>query len=256
MRIVVVGASSGLGRCIGVALGQRGENVALLARRKERLDDAATEAGASAVAIACDVSDETSCAAAIDEAARALGGVDALIYTPAIGPLAHIEDVTAQTWRQAFDTNVIGASLVTSAALPHLAKTHGVAVYLSSVSASHTPVWPGLGAYITTKAALEKLIEVWRTEHSEVAFTRIVVGDTAGGEGPGMTEFANDWDPTLAGEFAPQWLERGLSTLGGMLVDVEEIVNVVHNVITLGPTASIPTVMVTPRPLATPELTD
>ena len=250
MRTVVVGASSGLGRCIGVALGQRGEQVALLARRKERLDEAATEAGGKAVAIACDVADETSCAAAIDEAARALGGIDALVYTPAIGPLSHIENVTAQTWRQAFDTNVIGASLVTSAALPHLAEAHGVAVYLSSVSASHTPVWPGLGAYITTKAALEKLVEVWRTEHPEVAFTRLVVGDTAGGEGPGMTEFANNWDPELAAQVAPKWLELGLSTLGGMLVDVEEIINVVHNVLTLGATASIPSVIVTPRPLA------
>jgi len=250
MRTVVVGASSGLGRCIGVALGQRGEQVALLARRKERLDEAAQEAGDEAIAIACDVTDERSCAAAIDEAARALGGIDALIYTPAIGPLACIQDVTAQTWRRAFDTNVIGASLVTSAALPHLADAHGVAVYLSSVSASHTPVWPGLGAYITTKAALEKLVEVWRDEHPEVAFTRIVVGDTAGGEGPGMTEFANDWDPALAAEFAPMWLERGLSTLGGMLVDVDEIVGIVHNVLTLGATASIPSVVVTPRPQA------
>lgn len=250
MRTVVVGASSGLGRCIGVALGQRGEQVALLARRKERLDEAAKEAGGQTIAIACDVTDETSCASAIEEAARALGGIDALIYTPAIGPLARIQDVTAHTWRRAFDTNVIGASLVTSAALPHLVEAHGVAVYLSSVSASHTPVWPGLGAYITTKAALEKLVEVWHTEHPEVAFTRIIVGDTAGGEGPGMTEFANSWDPALAAEVAPMWLERGLSTLGGMLIDVEEIVSIVHNVLTLGATASIPSVVVTPRPQA------
>ena len=47
----------------------------------------------------------------------------------------------------AFDTNVVGAALVTAAALPHLAASNGVAVYLSSVSASLTPPWPGLGAY-------------------------------------------------------------------------------------------------------------
>lgn len=248
MRAVVVGASSGLGRCIGVALGQRGAQVALLARRKKRLDEAASEAGAGAFAIACDVTDEPSCVAAISEAARSLGGIDALVYTPAVGPLARIHDVTAETWRRTFDTNVIGASVVTSAALPHLAAAHGVVIYLSSVSASHTPVWPGLGAYITSKAALEKLIEVWRTEHPEVAFTRIVIGDTAGGEGPGKTEFADNWDPALAGQVAQIWLERGLSTLGGQLVDIDEIIDVVHNVIALGPTASIPSVVVTPRP--------
>jgi NAD(P)-dependent dehydrogenase (short-subunit alcohol dehydrogenase family) len=224
--------------------------VALLARRKERLEQAAAEAGGDAVAIACDVTDETSCATAIDEAARALGGIDALIYTPAIGPLAHIEDVSAQAWRQAFDTNVIGASVVTSAALPYLAGAHGVAVYLSSVSGSHTPVWPGLGAYITTKAALERLVEVWRTEHPDVAFTQLIVGDTLGGEGPGMTEFANDWDPVLAAQVTPVWLERGLTTLGSSLIDVAEVVNVVHHVLTLGPTASVPSVVVTPRPPA------
>ena len=250
MRTVVVGASSGLGRCIGVALGQRGERVALLARRKERLADAAKEAGGGALAIGCDVTDETSCTTAIEEAARALGGIDALIYTPAIGPLAHIENVTAQTWRNAFDTNVIGASLVTAAALPHLVESRGVAVYLSSVSASHTPVWPGLGAYITTKAALEKLVEVWRAEHPHVAFTRLVVGDTLGGDGAGTTEFANEWDPALAAEITPLWLERGLSTLGATLIDIEEIVNVVHNVLSLGATASVPSVVVTPRPPA------
>ena len=44
-RVVVVGASSGLGRCVAIGLGQRGDKVALLARRKDRLDAAAEEAG-------------------------------------------------------------------------------------------------------------------------------------------------------------------------------------------------------------------
>ena len=43
MRTVIVGASSGLGRCIGIGLAQRGAQVALLARRRERLDDSGTE---------------------------------------------------------------------------------------------------------------------------------------------------------------------------------------------------------------------
>ena len=72
MRVVVVGASSGLGRCIGVGLGQRGAQVALLARRRERLDGAAAEAGPGAVAIECDVTDQALVGSAIEKAAAAL----------------------------------------------------------------------------------------------------------------------------------------------------------------------------------------
>ena len=127
MRTVVVGASSGLGRSIATGLGQRGATVALLARRNDRLVDAAKEAGNDALAIVCDVTDESSCRSAIHDAADGLGGIDALVYTPAVGPLGHLVDVSAETWRKTFDTNVIGAALITAAAMPHLTKTRGVA---------------------------------------------------------------------------------------------------------------------------------
>ncbi len=120
MRAVVVGASTGLGRCIGIGLGHRGEQVAFLARRHDLLVDAAKEAGSGAVAITCDVTDPASCRYAIEEAATGLGGIDGLVYSTGIGPLARLADVDLATWRQAFDTNVIGASLVTAAAVPHL----------------------------------------------------------------------------------------------------------------------------------------
>src|SRR3954470_24963625 len=132
MRTVVVGASSGLGRCIGFGLAKRGAQVALLARRQERLDSAAEEAGGGAVAITCDVTDEASTRAAIDDAAAKLGGIDAIVYTPAIGPLAKLVDVDGDTWRRVFDTNVTGAALVTAAAMPYLDESGGVAMYLSS----------------------------------------------------------------------------------------------------------------------------
>src|SRR5438067_4616968 len=172
MKAVVIGASSGLGRCIGVGLAQRGAEVALLARRQDRLVDAAEEAGPGTLAIACDATDPASCHSAIEEAAQGLGGIDALVYTPGIGPLARLADVDAATWRRAFDTNVIGAALVTAAAIPHLTESRGAAAYLSSVSASQTPPWPGLGAYTVSKAALDQLVEAWRAEHPQVGFTR------------------------------------------------------------------------------------
>jgi NAD(P)-dependent dehydrogenase (short-subunit alcohol dehydrogenase family) len=246
MRTVVVGASSGLGRCIGIGLAQRGAQVALLARRRERLEQAAKEAGPGTLAIACDVTDEESARAAIADAAAGLGGIDALVYATGIGPLSRIEDVDAATWRKAFDTNVTGAAVITSAALPHLAASEGRAVFLSSVSASMTPPWPGLAAYAVSKAALDKLVEAWRAEHPYIGFTRLVVGDCAGGEGDGMTEFANSWDTDLAAEFGMVWFNRNY--LAGVLIDVEELITAVDAVLRSGASLSMPSVTVAPRP--------
>lgn len=243
MKAVVVGASSGLGRCIAVGLARRGARVALLARRLDRLGAAAEEAGGDSFAVRCDVTDQESCRRALDEAASGLGGVEALVYTPAVGPLARIEDVDAGTWAGVFATNVTGASLVTAAALGHLRASRGRAVYLSSVSASHTPPWPGLGAYVVSKAALEKLVDAWRTEHPDVGFTRLVVGNCAGGAGEGATGFADSWDWDLAAEVGPLWTARGY--LSDTFLDVEDLVGVVDAVLRAGPTASIPSVVVT-----------
>ncbi len=245
MKVVVVGASSGLGRCIALGLAARGARVALMARRKDRLEAAASEAGGHALAITCDITVESSCRDSIDEAARSLGGIDGLVYATGIGPLARLADVDAETWRQTFDTNVVGAALITSAALPHLTASNGTAAYLSSISASSTPPWPGLGAYAVSKAALDKLVEAWRAEHPRIGFTRVVVGDCAGGEGHSMTEFANTWDPGLAADVGQVWVAR--QYIAGALLDVDELVGVIDHVLRSGPTASIPSVAVEPR---------
>lgn len=246
MRTVVVGASSGLGRCIGIGLAQRGARVALLARRRERLDAATKEAGPEARAIECDVTDEASCRSAIAKAAAELGGIDALVYAPGIGPLARLVDTDAETWQRVFATNVTGAALVTAAAIPHLSESAGTAVYLSSVSASLTPPWPGLGTYAVSKAALDKLVEAWRAEHPAIGFTRLIVGDCAGGEGDSRTGFANGWDFELAAELHPIWAARNY--LSGGLLDPDHLVAAVDAVLRGGATVSMPSVTVAPRP--------
>jgi NAD(P)-dependent dehydrogenase (short-subunit alcohol dehydrogenase family) len=246
MRIVVVGASSGLGRCIGIGLAQRGAQVALLARRQERLAGAAREADGNAVAITCDVTDPESVRSAISASVDALGGIDALVYATGIGHLARLVDTDAAMWRSAFDTNVTGAAIVTAEALPALVEAHGTAMYLSSVSASLTPPWPGLGAYAVSKAALDKLVEAWRSEHPDVGFTRLVVGDCAGGEGDAMTEFANSWDTQLAAELGQEWVARGY--LSGSLIDVDHLVGVVDALVRSGGSMALPSVTVAPRP--------
>ncbi|MEX2256815.1 MAG: SDR family oxidoreductase [Acidimicrobiia bacterium] len=242
---MVVGASSGLGRAIAIGLAQRGAHVAMLARRKERLDAAAAEAGPPALAIECDVTDETSCRSAIDEAATTLGGIDALLYAPAIGPLARLVDTDAETWARVFATNVTGAARIAAAAVPHLTESRGVAAFVSSVSASLTPPWPGLGAYIVSKAALDKLVDAWRAEHPTIGFTRLVVGDCAGGEGDSMTEFTQGWDPELATELGTGWVTSGY--ISGTLIEVDQLIGVVDAVLRGGASLSMPYVTVAPR---------
>jgi NAD(P)-dependent dehydrogenase (short-subunit alcohol dehydrogenase family) len=253
-RTVVIGASSGLGRCIGVGLAQRGDRVALLARRRERIEAAAREAGSGAVAIQCDVTDESSCKSAIADAAEALGGIDNLVYTPGIGPLVRMVDTDADTWRRVFDTNVTGAALVTAAAVPHLTASAGKAVYLSSDAGSVTPPWPGLGAYAVSKAALERLVDAWRAEHPGIGFTCLIVGECAGGEGDGQTGINVGWDAELAMKAYPIWLARGY--MPGKLMPVEDVVEVVHTILRTDVATSMPIVIARGAPGSTAAVLD
>jgi len=249
-RTVVIGASSGLGRCIGVGLAQRGDSVALLARRRERIDAAAQEAGEGTIAIECDVTDGASCRSAINEAADALGGIDNLVYTPGIGPLVRLVDTDAETWRRVFATNVTGAALTTAAAVPHLTASAGKAVYLSSDSGTIGPPWPGLGAYGVSKAALERLVEAWRAEHPEIGFTSLIVGECAGGEGDAQTGFNAGWDLELARQAYPLWLSRGC--MSPKLMPVEDLVDVVHTILRTNAATSMPVVIARAAPADMP----
>ena len=119
---------------------------------------------------------------------------------------------------------------MTSAAIPHLTASAGTAAYLSSVSASLTPPWPGLGAYAVSKAALDKLVEAWRAEHPSVGFTRVVVGDCAGGEGDSHDRVPDDvgLGPRHG---APSRSGSTRGYLNGSLIDVDHLVTVVDAVL-------------------------
>jgi NAD(P)-dependent dehydrogenase (short-subunit alcohol dehydrogenase family) len=246
LRVAVIGASSGLGRCIGIGLAGKGAQVAFLARRHDRLVTAAKEAGNGAAAVVCDVTDAASCERAISEAVDTFGGLDAIVYTTGRGVLSPVADVSAEQWAQLFATNVTGASLVTAAAAPHLSATGGSAVYLSSLSASYSAPWPLLGAYAVSKAALDKLVEAWRIEHPGIGFTRLAMGDSFGGTGDSQTEFNKDWDPEKMETAIRFWMENGY--MQGGLVDADHLVGVVHSVLRCGNSSFIPYLTLAARP--------
>ncbi|MBL7633244.1 SDR family oxidoreductase [Frankia nepalensis] len=248
-RVVVVGASSGLGRSIALGLARQGKQVAMLARRRERLDAAAREAGGGAVAVTCDVTDETSCHDAVAEAAAALGGIDGLVYSTGLITIMPLEQISAAKWAQLFATNVTGAALVTAAALPHLARAGGSAVYLSSISASQGPPWPFVGGYAASKAALDKLIEAWRVEHPHVGFTRLAMGDCLGGEGDSATGSLAGNDPEHIGQAVTEWQRLGYLT--GHFIDVDHLVDITAATLHCGASSSIPSLTLVPRIPAT-----
>jgi NAD(P)-dependent dehydrogenase (short-subunit alcohol dehydrogenase family) len=90
--------------------------------------------------------------------------------------------------------------------MPHLEASHGVAIYLSSVSAHVTPPWVGMGLYLASKVALEKCAEVWKLEHPEVRFSTIVIGSTSGSS---FFQSAEKPYPDDMARFLEQWQARG-----------------------------------------------
>jgi NAD(P)-dependent dehydrogenase (short-subunit alcohol dehydrogenase family) len=199
-RILLVGGSSGIGRAIGIAAAAVGASVAFAARRRDRLDAAVAEDGPPAVAVVCDVTDPDSIEDAVSATVEALGGLDSVVYATGVDPLVRIEDVDAGAWARLMATNVIGASLVIRAALPHL-RPGGRVVLISATSVGR-PL-PGMGADATSKAALEELARAWRSEHPDVGFCTVAVGMTPD------TEVMKAWDPALLAELGEGWDRRG-----------------------------------------------
>jgi NAD(P)-dependent dehydrogenase (short-subunit alcohol dehydrogenase family) len=204
-RVLVVGASSGVGRAVAEAASRAGAQVALSARRTERLEECAAAlraAGHHAFALACDVADEPACRSAVAEAVERLGGLDGFVYASGLSPLCLLEQAGQADWRAVLDVNLIGASLVTAAALPALRASRGRAVYVGSYSERQT--LPGIGLYSVSKSALSALIAAWRMEHPEVDFTKVVLGNTDG------TEFAQGWGRERTLAISKLWIERNL----------------------------------------------
>jgi len=204
-RVLVLGASSGVGRAVAGTAARAGARVALAARRHGQLEEAAAKlraGGADAIALACDVTRAGDCRAVVERALAAFGGLDALVYASGVSPLCLLAEAGQDDWRQVLDVNLIGASLVTAAAIEALRQSRGRALYVGSYSERQT--LPGIGLYSVSKRALAALVEAWRMEHPDVDFTRVVLGNTTG------TEFAHAWGPERTAAITKLWIERGL----------------------------------------------
>lgn len=200
-RVLVVGASAGIGRSLAVSLGRRGDHVALTARRAGLLADAVAEAGPTATGVVGDATDGDACRILVAGAAAALGGLDAVVYAAGASPLGPVATTSAAAWQQVLATNVVGAALTVSAAAHHLREGRDpVCVLLSSHSVDRP--WPGLVPYAVSKAGLDALAVGLRAEEPWLRVVRVVVGPTA-------TSFADRWEPDTAGAYFERWAADG-----------------------------------------------
>jgi len=161
-RVLVTGASSGIGEATARALAAAGARVAVLARRASRLEALAAELGG--VAVVADITDDAAAVAAVDEAAAALGGLDALVNSAGLMHPGPVGDTDPASWRATFELNVIALLVVTKAAIRHLADgTDPTVVNISSMSGRRVP-GPDGGVYAASKFAVHALGESLRQE--------------------------------------------------------------------------------------------
>jgi NAD(P)-dependent dehydrogenase (short-subunit alcohol dehydrogenase family) len=216
--IVVVGASSGIGRGVARRLIDAGGLVLVAARRADLLDTLVTEAGAGR-AFQCDLLDEDAGEQTAAEIRRSADRLDALFVSAGSAPLRKLADTSVDEWRSALETNVIGINRLIAGVLP-LLRPESIVIIVSS----ETAVLPRshLGAYGASKAALEHSIRQWREEHPWIRLTAVSLGGTV------PTEFGRQFEIDVTVEALQAWSASGHNQQAFM--DTEEVCDVLADV--------------------------
>jgi NAD(P)-dependent dehydrogenase (short-subunit alcohol dehydrogenase family) len=163
----ITGASSGLGWALALEFARQGAQLALSARRADRLEALVREIeglGRRAAAIPCDVTDESAVRKAVADVVAQFGKLDVAVANAGFSVSGRIERLDADAWRRQFDTNVVGLAMTARYALPRLRETEGRLVLIGSVSALLPG--PGTGAYAASKAAVRSIGETLVVECS------------------------------------------------------------------------------------------
>lgn len=203
-RILVTGASSGIGEATARACAERGARVAVLARRAERLTMLAEEL--DGVAVVADVQQTATVRAAVDEAAEGLGGLDGVVNNAGILRPGLVADQPIEEWRDMLEVNVLGLLAVTQAALVHLRhQGPGDLVLMGSMSGRRVPGHTS-AVYAGTKHAVHAIALALRRElHADrIRVTTIAPGYVA-------TELADDLpDPDARRELSAHVASIGI----------------------------------------------
>lgn len=173
---LVTGASSGIGEATARTLATEGAKVAIAARRTDRLEALRTEleaTGATVLVLPLDVADEQAVHAAVASTVETLGSLDILVNSAGLMLLGPVEGADTTDWTRMMDVNVLGLMFMTHAALPHLLRSRGTVVQISSVAAR--VVGRGSAAYNASKFAVNGFSEGLRQEVTERGVRVVVI---------------------------------------------------------------------------------
>jgi NADP-dependent 3-hydroxy acid dehydrogenase YdfG len=225
---LVTGASSGIGAATAVTLAAQGAAVALVARRKDRLDALARtigDAGGTALVLEADVTDERQAIDAVQGTVDELGRLDTLVNNAGVMLLGPVEGAPLSEWHQMVDINVRGLLHCAHAAVPHLlqaaedgARRVSDMVNISSVAGRVAR--SGSGVYNLTKHGVGAFSEALR---QEVAKRHLRVSLVE----PGATE------TELAGHNRPEVLEAMRSRFAGIeRMQAQDIADAISYIVT------------------------
>jgi NAD(P)-dependent dehydrogenase (short-subunit alcohol dehydrogenase family) len=155
--VIVTGASSGIGRATARLFLENGARVALIGRRRPRLEEAAgvyLESG-SALTLPADLSNEDQTRAAFQKAAQSLGRLDVLVNAAGILKSGDISASTLSLWDESMNINLRSVFHLMKLSVPYLEQSRGTIVNVSSVTGLRA--FPGVLAYCVSKAGLDQL---------------------------------------------------------------------------------------------------
>ena len=220
---LVTGASSGIGRATAIRLAHEGAEVALVARRADRLDEVAarirSETSRDALPIVADLSHEADAERAVASTLERFGAIHILVNAAGILVPGSIENTTLAAWDETMNVNLRAVFHLMSLAVPHLVAVRGNIVNVSSVVGLRA--FPGILAYCAGKAALDQLT---RCAALELASQGVRVNAV----NPGVVETEAHVSGGMQPAAYSQFLERSRATHPlGRIAQPEEIAELI-----------------------------